>query len=190
MYKLKGVNHPFHQYLTGIQPENTVKENSEKSRTHSICIIRQDVKNKNMKLYDDCLIFFLKKNICTDTLPSTIQNDISLLRKLYQVMWTCTEKAEVLDCLTFGHSLWWEEKLENIDTVCLEWDGCPECYEWNEIEEEKRSCDVALEKMSEELEKLRDEVKDASMKIPKHLSHLTDRLTSLCILSLHVNQEI
>ena len=142
-----------------------------------------------MKLYDDCLIFFLKKNICTDTLPSTIQNDISLLRKLYQVMWTCTEKEEVLDCLTFGHSLWWEEKLENIDTVCLEWDGCPECYEWNEIEEEKRSYDVALEKMSEELVKLRYEVKDASMKIPKHLSHLTDRITSLCISNLHGNKQ-
>ena len=26
------MNHPFHQYLTGIQPENTAKENSEKSR--------------------------------------------------------------------------------------------------------------------------------------------------------------
>ena len=142
-----------------------------------------------MKLYDDCLIFFLKKNICTDTLPSTIQNDISLLRKLYQVMWTCTEKEEVLDCLTFSHSLWWEEKLENIDTVCLEWDGCPECYEWNEIEEEKRSCDVALEKMSEELVKLRYEVKDASMKIPKHLSHLTDRITSLCISNLYGNKQ-
>ena len=142
-----------------------------------------------MKLYDDCLIFFLKKNICTDTLPSTIQNDISLLRKLYQVMWTCTEKAEVLDCLTFGHSLWWAEKQMFGDTVCLEWDGCSECYEWNEIEEEKRSCDVALEKMSEELEKLRDEVKDASMKIPKHLSHLTDRITSLCISNLHGNKQ-
>ena len=104
-------------------------------------------------------------------------------------MWTCTEKEEVLDCLTFSHSLWWEEKLENIDTVCLEWDGCPECYEWNEIEEEKRSCDVALEKMSEELVKLRYEVKDASMKIPKHLSHLTDRITSLCISNLYGNKQ-
>ena len=26
------MNHPLHQYLTGIQPENSVKENSEKSR--------------------------------------------------------------------------------------------------------------------------------------------------------------
>ena len=26
------MNHPLHQYLTGIQPENIVKENSEKSR--------------------------------------------------------------------------------------------------------------------------------------------------------------
>ena len=32
MYKEGGVNHPLHQYLTGIQPENIVKENSEKSR--------------------------------------------------------------------------------------------------------------------------------------------------------------
>ena len=37
------------------------------------------------------------------------------------------------------YSVWWAEKLENIDTVCLEWDGCTECYEWNEIEYEKRS---------------------------------------------------
>ena len=28
------------------------------------------------------LIFFLKKNICTDALPSIIQNDIFVLRKL------------------------------------------------------------------------------------------------------------
>ena len=26
------MDHPFHQYLTGIQPDNTVKENSEKTR--------------------------------------------------------------------------------------------------------------------------------------------------------------
>ena len=142
-----------------------------------------------MKLYDECLIFFIKKNICTDALPSTIQNDIFVLRKLYQVMRTCAEKAEVLEYETFYHSLWWAEKLENIDTVCLEWDGCPECYEWNEIEEEKRSYDVALEKMSEELVKLRYEVKDASMKIPKHLSHLTDRITSLCISNLYGNKQ-
>ena len=32
VYKEGGVNHPLHQYLTGIQPENSVKENSEKSR--------------------------------------------------------------------------------------------------------------------------------------------------------------
>ena len=126
-----------------------------------------------MKLYDDCLIFFLKKNICTDALPSTIQNDIFELRKLYQVMHTYQELKEVVEYETFYYSVWWAEKLENMDTVCLEWDGCTECYEWNEIEDEKRSWNVHLEKNSKELEKLRDEVKDASTKISKHLSHLT-----------------
>jgi len=37
-----------------------------------------------------------------------------------------------------------------------------------------------LEKMSEDLARLRDDVKASSMKIPKHLSHLTDRIASLC----------
>ena len=180
MYKLKGVNHPCHQYRTGIQPENTVKEKFEKSRTHSICIIRQDVKNKSMKLYDDCLIFFLKKNICTDALPSTIQNDIFVLRNLYQIKRQYAEKAEFLECWAFSHSVWWQDKLENIGTVCFEWDSCQACYKWKEIEEEKKRGDVALEKFSEELAKLRDDVKDASMKIPNHLYHLTDRITSLC----------
>ena len=146
------------------------------------------VKNSNMKLYDDCLIFFLKKNICTDALPSTIQNDIFALRKLYQVTCTCAEKTEILEYCTFSHSLWWKDKLENIGTVCLDWDegilecyeGCLECYEWSEIEKEKKRGDDALEKMSEDLARLRDDVKAASMKIPKHLSHLTDRITSLC----------
>ena len=141
---------------------------------------RQSLKNEKMKLYDDCLIFFLKKNICTDALPSTIQNDIFVLRKLYQVTCTCAEKAEILEYCTFSHSLWWKDKLKDIDAVCLEWDGCLECYEWNEIDDEKRSGDVALEKMSEELAKLRDDVKAASMKIPNHLSHLTDRIALLC----------
>jgi len=72
-------------------------------------------------------------------------------------------------------------KLENIGTVCGKWDGCLACYtRWNEIEEEKKRGDVALEKLSEELTKLRSDVKDAHMKIPYHLSHLTDRITSLC----------
>ena len=141
----------------------------------------QGLKNEKMKLYDDCLIFFLKKNICTDALPSTIQNDIFALRKLYQVTCTCAEKTEILEYCTFSHSLWWEDKLENIGTVCLDWDegllecyeGCLECYEW------KRG-DDALEEMSEDLARLRDDVKAASMKIPKHLSHLTDRIASLC----------
>ena len=86
-----------------------------------------------------------------------------------------------MECETFYYSIWWADKQENMDTVCLEWDGCSKCYEWNEIEEEKRSWNVHLEESSKELEKLRDEVKDASMKIPKHLSHLTDRIASLCI---------
>ena len=133
-----------------------------------------------MKLYDECLIFFLKKNACTDDLPSTIQNDIFVLRNLYQIKRQYAEKAEFLECWAFSHSLWWEDKLKNIDKVCLEWDGCLECYAWNEIDDEKRSGDVALEKMSEELAKLRDDVKAASMKIPNHLSHLKDRIASLC----------
>ena len=149
---------------------------------------RQGLKNEKMKLYDDCLIFFLKKNICTDALPSTIQNDIFALRKLYQVTCTCAEKTEILEYCTFSHSLWWEDKLKNIGTVCLDWDegilecyeGCLECYEWSEIEKEKKRGDDALEKMSEDLARLRDDVKAASMKIPKHLSHLTDRIASLC----------
>ena len=133
-----------------------------------------------MKLYDECLIFFLKKNACTDDLPSTIQNDIFVLRNLYQIKRQYAEKAEFLECWAFSHSLWWEDKLENIGTVCFEWDGCPACYKWNEIEEEKKRGDVELENFSEELAKLRDDVKDASMKIPNHLYHLTDRITSLC----------
>ena len=98
------------------------------------------------------------------------------------------DKAEFLEYWAFSHSLWWEDKLENIGTVCLDCDdgflecyeGCLECYEWSEIEKEKKRGDVALEKMSEDLAKLRDDVKEASMKIPNHLSHLTDRITSLC----------
>ena len=141
-----------------------------------------------MKLYDECLIFFLKKNACTDDLPSTIQNDIFALRKLYQVTCTCAEKTEILEYSSFTHSLWWEDKLENIGTVCLDWDegilecyeGCLECYEWSEIEKEKKRVDDVLEKMSEELARLRDDVKEASMKIPNHLSHLKDRIASLC----------
>ena len=148
-----------------------------------------------MKLYDDCLIFILKKNICTDALPSTVQNDIFVLRNLYQIKRQYAEKAEIMEYWTFSHSLWWEDKLENIGTVCLDCDdgflecyeGCLECYEWSEIEKEKKRGDVALEKMSEELAKLRDDVKEASMKIPNHLSHLTDRIASLCIRYIRFN---
>ena len=68
---------------------------------------------------------------------------------------------------------------KNIGTVCLEWDDCAACYRWNEIEEQKKTGDVYLEKLSEELTKAKDEVKDASMKIPSYLSHLTSRITSL-----------
>ena len=133
-----------------------------------------------MKLYDECLIFILTKNTYTDDLPSTIQNDIFVLRNLYQIKRQYAEKAEILEYRAFSHSLWWEDKLENIGTVCFEWDGCLACYRWNEIEEEKKRGDVALEILSEELARLRDDVKEASMKIPNHLSHLTDRITSLC----------
>ena len=133
-----------------------------------------------MKLYEECLIFFIKKNTCTDDLPSTTQNDIFVLRKLYKIKRQYAEKAEILEYLAFSHSLWWEDKLENIGTVCFEWDGCLACCRWNEIEEEKKIGDVTLEKLSEELTKLRDDVKEASMKVPNHLSHLTHRITSLC----------
>ena len=133
-----------------------------------------------MKLYDECLIFILTKNTYTDDLPSTIQNDIFVLRNLYQIKRQYAEKAEILEYRAFSHSLWWEDKLENIGTVCFEWDGCLACYKWNEIEEEKKRGDVALEILSEELARLRDDVKEASMKIPNHLSHLKDRIASLC----------
>lgn len=124
-----------------------------------------------MKLYDEGLIFFLNKNICTDDLPSTIQNDIFVLRNLYQIKQQYAEKAEILEYWAFSHFLWWEDKLENIGTVCFEWDGCLACYKWNEIEEQKKRGDVALEILSEELDKLRDDVDEASMKIPNHLSN-------------------
>ena len=152
-----------------------------KSHQLVICIskTRQDTKIEMMKLYDDCLIFILEKNLCTDRLPTTIQNDIFTLRKFYQVTLTWTEKAEILEYCAFSHSLWWEDKLENIGTVCLEWDDCVACYRWNEIEEEKKTGGVYLEKLSEELTKAKDEVKDASMKFPSYLSHLTSRITSI-----------
>ena len=67
-----------------------------------------------MKLYDDCLIYFLKKNICTDALPSTIQDDIFALKFFYQLTRRWTEKAAILEYCTFSHSLWWEDKLENL----------------------------------------------------------------------------
>ena len=126
------------------------------------------------------LDFFLKKNACTNGHPSTIQNDIFVLRNLYHIKREYADKAEFLEYWAFSHSLWWEDKLENIGTVCYEWDGCLACYKWNEIEEEKKRGDVELENYSEELAKLGDDVKEASMKIPNHLSHLTDRITSLC----------
>ena len=126
------------------------------------------------------LDFFLKKNACTNGHPSTIQNDIFVLRNLYHIKREYADKAEFLEYWAFSHSLWWEDKLENIGTVCFEWDGCLACYKWNEIEEEKKRGDVELENYSEELAKLGDDVKEASMKIPNHLSHLTDRITSLC----------
>ena len=72
---------------------------------------------------------------------------------------------------------------KNIGTVCLEWNDCPACYRWNEIEEQKKTGDVYLKKLSEELTKAKIEVKDASMKIPSYLSHLTSRITSI-----HINR--
>ena len=106
-----------------------------------------------MKLYDECLIFILTKNTYTDDLPSTIQNDIFVLRNLNQIKRQYADKAEFLECWAFSHFLWWEDKLENIGTVCFEWDGCLACYKWNEIEDKKKRGDVELEKFSEELAK-------------------------------------
>ena len=145
-------------------------------------------KCQKMKLYDDCLIYFLKKNICTDALPSTIQDDIFALKIFYQFTRKCTEKAAILEYCTISHSLWWEDKLENIGTVCFKWDGCVACYRWNEIEEEKKKGDVALQKLTEELSKLRNYVKEAHMKIPIYLSHLTDKITSLCSCYIYKDQ--
>ena len=145
-------------------------------------------KCQKMKLYDDCLIYFLKNNICTDALPSTIQDDIFALKFFYQLTRKCTEKAAILEYCTISHSLWWEDKLENIGTVCFKWDGCVACYRWNEIEEEKKKGDVALQKLTEELSKLRNYVKEAHMKIPIYLSHLTDKITSLCSCYIYKDQ--
>ena len=130
-----------------------------------------------MKLYDECLIFFLKKNACIDALPSTIQNDIFVLRNLYQIKRQYAEKAEFLECWTFSHSLWWQDKLETTEPQCWEYDGCGACFQWAQIEEEKKRG----EKLLEELVKLREDVKIAKSNIPIHLSHLTDKITSLCI---------
>ena len=49
-----------------------------------------------MKLYDECLIFILTKNTYTDDLPYTIQNDIFVLRNLYQIKRQYAEKTEIL----------------------------------------------------------------------------------------------
>ena len=121
---------------------------------------------------------------------STIHNSRWYLctENFYQLTRKCTEKAAILEYCTFSHSLWWEDKLENIGTVCCEWDGCVACYRWNEIEEEKKKGDVALQKLSEELSKLRNYVKEAHMKIPSYLSHLTDKITSLCSCYIYKDQ--
>ena len=101
-----------------------------------------------------------------DDLPKSIQRDIDVLRRLYHA--TCTwqnkmDEYELLDCLNF---YWWQDKLETTEPQCWEYDGCGACFQWTQIEE---------------LAKLREEVKIAKSNIPNHLSHLTDRITSLCI---------
>ena len=112
-----------------------------------------------------------------DDLPKSIQRDINVLRRLYQATCICQNKMdeyELLDCLNF---YWWQDKLETTEPQCWEYDGCGACFQWTQIEEEKKRG----EKLLEELVKLREGVKIAKSNIPNHLSHLTDKITSLCI---------
>ena len=83
------------------------------------------------------------------------------------------DEYELLDCLNF---YWWQDKLETTEPQCWEYDGCGACFQWTQIEEEKKRG----EKLLEELVKLREGVKIAKSNIPNHLSHLTDKITSLC----------
>ena len=50
-----------------------------------------------LKLYDNCLIFILEKNISIDRLPTAIQNDIFALRKYYQANCEDVEKWRAVE---------------------------------------------------------------------------------------------
>ena len=67
-----------------------------------------------LKLYDNCLIFILEKNISIDRLPSTIQKDIFALKKYCQAKCTFVEKWRAVESESDWNSFWWEDKLENI----------------------------------------------------------------------------
>ena len=141
-------------------------------------IILFQTKIEMLKLYDNCLIFILEKNISIDRLPTAIQNDIFALRKYYQAKCTDVEKWRAVESESDWNSFWWEDKLENIDydLACEEYDECLYCNEWKKVEEEKESMDLYLEKLTKELTKAENIVKEVTMKIPTHLSHLTKRV--------------
>ena len=69
--------------------------------------------------------------------------------------------------------------MRSLHAIGVPAENCAASYRWNEIEEQKKTGDVYLKKLSEELKKAKIEVKDTSMKIPSYLSHLTSRITSL-----------
>ena len=83
------------------------------------------------------------------------------------------------------NSFWWEDKLKDYDLACEEYDDCLYCYEWKKVEEEKESMDLYLEKLTEELKKAENELKEATVKIPTHLSHLTDQIKPVYSWSNH-----
>ena len=78
---------------------------------------------KMMKLYDTCLFYFTKQTMEIDDLPKTIQNDINVLRRVYQATCTLQDKMdeyELIDCLHFH---WWQDKLVSHPYLCQEYDG-------------------------------------------------------------------
>ena len=138
-----------------------------------------------LKLYDNCLILILEKNISIDRLPTAIQNDIFALRKYYQAKCADVEKWRAVESESDWNSFWWEDKLKDYDLACEEYDDCLYCYEWKKVEEEKESMDLYLEKLTEELKKAENELKEATVKIPTHLSHLTDQIKPVYSWSNH-----
>ena len=99
--------------------------------------------------------------------------DIDVLRRLYQATYAWQNKMdeyELLDCINF---YWWHDKIETNEPQCWEYDGCEVCFQWKQIEEEMKRG----EKLSEELAKLRERVKNAKSNIPNHLTYLIDKIT-------------